>query len=529
MTDIPSKIQRRQLGLGYGVQAQQPASASVDVIGGDLWSHTLRQIIKKTTQVAGPFALCTGPGRVRWDLVYLDAAGVPQIEQGVEQAAGVPDFTGAPGNGGPTTAVDLFPLAYVKVDEFPLGTVSIDPVDITDLRALATVKDQAAVGELAQDNSAGAGGVLGTILKHAPADHQHPPNVDGTNPADVVSAGAAPGTTFRYARRDHVHQLAPALLTGLAAPMDAGLRCIWTPHDNNTFNNPNVRKWVLHQFQARAQNDPSYWFNVDALSGPELLTLWPVATTPPVPGNIGPGFADDTNPDAALVTSPLNPNWLFVYIIGIPGTTTYALVYSTNPPSVGPGLTDASFTGPGYTLWRWVTCIEMSSTVGLAVGARKHGNLVVKGWATGYINGNNRAGHSPIMYWVAGAGGVITLDQHISPLAMAAFMNWHLWANGIIVPCSASATVGLPPPGAGVMGAQDKPDGHPNDRNKYMTVTANVPNEVSYGWEGFWTPTDATRSIAYSASGNNEWAVWANVLAYVESLDEELSNIDWSP
>lgn len=50
-------------------------------------------------------------------------------------------------------------------------------------------------------------GVVGTAIAYAREDHQHPLNVDSTNPADLGTA--SPGSSSAYARRDHVHAMPP--------------------------------------------------------------------------------------------------------------------------------------------------------------------------------------------------------------------------------------------------------------------------------------------------------------------------------
>lgn len=48
-------------------------------------------------------------------------------------------------------------------------------------------------------------GVVGTANAFSREDHQHPLNVDSTNPANLGTA--APGSAATYARRDHVHKM----------------------------------------------------------------------------------------------------------------------------------------------------------------------------------------------------------------------------------------------------------------------------------------------------------------------------------
>jgi len=501
MTDVPSRAKRRQLGLGFDVQAQSPASANVDVLGGQFFDRIGAQVYVQAAQVAGPFALCTGPARVRWDLVYLDPTGAVAIEQGVEQAAGVPDFTGAPGVGGPTIFPNPYPLAYVMVDEFPFGTVSVDPTDITDIRALS--------------NS--------TLF-----------NVDGVNPSDVTFNTPAPGVSTVFARRDHVHQIDAALQAALALPNVRSTTLHWTPNDNSLGQNPYCLKWILHHFQGKAFNDPTFWFDL-APGLPEGLQLWPVDNGGGVPGgpNVGLGFADDTDPVRAASVH----GWLYVYLIGNPSTGDVALVYSSSPPSVGPVLITAPL--PDYSVWRWVTCLEVAldftGLIGHIVPMRKYDNLVIKEQPTG----NDAGGHLEDLRWQgANFAGQVSLAEHVSPMAMSVFMNWHPrvfdfgGVSGRIDYYLGGAT------GGNVMGAQSEMRFSNPQQNKFFQLLPasawGLSVAVQNGtWQefpdGWWTVLDATRqfylSVQFQSGGE---LLSARVIAYMEHCFEENAVINWN-
>ena len=429
MAKRPNRLEKRQVILGVDMDGfepapQSPASNFIDVGAGYFTNESDGEIYLMALQAVGPFAVVTGAGRERWDLVYLDELGVAQIELGVEQVAPSPAYTGAPGNGAPFTAPDVWPVAYVYVDE--AAGVVIDATDITYLRSYSRNDEKGVVGELAADSGAG---VLGASWNRVPIDHQHPLNTDVVNPADVTAAAPAPGASGIYADRAHVHQMDAGLLASLSASRDRSSSMFWTPRTHLPGNiNTNNYHWILHQFQGRAVNDDLVWFNVN-VGTEEALTLWAVDGGG-AGNNVALGGSDTTDPVQAAM-----PNgWLYVYIIGNPVTGAAALVYSTNVPSVGPGLVHAAFAG--YTAWRVVTAIELDGTVGtpIAVPACKYDNTVLKIIPTGasqMTQASNVGAHAQTLYWAADfAAAVIPMSQHVSPLAMTAFLNIWLHALG---------------------------------------------------------------------------------------------------
>jgi hypothetical protein len=518
-------MKKRQITLGSALDGfeptpQSPVSASLDLEAGIYFAESNNEILIIAAQVAGPFPSVSVPGRGRWDLVYLDETGAVQVELGAEQILPVADYTGAPGFGTSTTANKVLPIAYIYVDES--GAVSVDDADVTDLRPYIGRDERGAVGDLATDDSTGAGGILGTNWKGVPIDHRHPPNVDAINPAGIDTT-ASPGVLDIYARRDHVHILGANARTQVNTPLALASTCLWGPRSNKTAGNPNVRIWVLAQFAGRAQNAPDddpYWFLIGPsfLHTKEFLTLFPIDLIGS-PGNIGPGQADDTNPTGAASVN----SFLYVYVIGVPNTSTYALVYSTNPPNIGPGLTDASFTGPGYSYWRFVTCIEMSATSGLAVAARKRGDTVVKEWPTGTLIGiGNRAGHSEDLYWATGAGSItVQLNEHVSPAGYLVFMNWQLVARAGAV-TNARLYVRQVAGGVPDMGRQDQPDalvGVGSDAIKTLFVSNQNTTQDQYVADGFWMPLDIGHQINIEMPVTIDGGGAAQVVAYKEVPD----------
>lgn len=519
----PQKAQKRQIILGQDIDGcevaeQSPASSSVDVGAGFFNNYSTGQEYTRAAQVAGPFAVVTAPGRYRWDLVYLDSTGTVAVEQGAEQVAPVVAYTGAPGSAGPFAAADVYPLAYVLVDE--AAGVVVNAADIVLIRGYMRNSQKGVVGSLATDNNAGAAGVLGTNWTRAPIDHQHPPNIDAVNPANVAEV-AGPGASFVYARRDHVH----ALAAGLQLAMAKSTTCLWTPYDNSAAGNPGVLKWVLHRFQGKAMNDAEHWFSVHNPTNMLTLTLWQSGGPGGTGADIGLGWADDTDPVAVAVTN----SWLYVYIIGIPYTTTYSIVYSTNPPSVGPGLTNAAFAGPGYTVWRLVTCIETSATAKIMVAARKFDELVIKEWFTGTCLAGNTAGHAEALYWAANFGpAAVSLAEHVSPLAICAIVNWMIASHPDVGGTQVDFYVGQRP--ATIMGRQDRPDALGLEYYKHMrSVNEAGHANALYEYDCFHCPLDENRVIEVTIVIVNAGRAYGQVVGYLEQSDMENVADNWSP
>lgn len=132
---LTGKIQIPPSLLGAGgqfrVQAQSPFSDKVEVQPGFLYQGSHAIVDANAVQVSGALGPVTASFE-RFDLVYLDSAGLVQVLTGTEQAAPVAAFDGAPGDAlGPTLPDEAIPLAYVFVDE--TATVVIVPSDVTDL------------------------------------------------------------------------------------------------------------------------------------------------------------------------------------------------------------------------------------------------------------------------------------------------------------------------------------------------------------------------------------------------------------
>lgn len=521
MVNIPPKMKKRQITLGvaldgFEVEPQSPVSSSVDVATGALNNHSSGQEIIQAAQAVGPFASVSAINKVRWDLVYLDETGTALIEQGAEQNTPIADYTGAPGNGAPFSASDVLPLAYVKVDES--GGVIIDPDDITDLRGFLRMGTKGVVGSLATDNNAGATGVLGTNWNLVPIDHQHPPNVDAVNPADVDVA-SSPGASFIYARRDHVHKIEAALLASLGTPLAKSSNLLWTPYTFEGGQNPSSLKWVLHQFQGRAFNDDSVWFDV-AVGTEELLTLFPVNVggDGALGANVQLGGADETNPGRA----GLSNSWLFVYLLGNPNTGDAALVYSTNAPSVGPSIgVNPAFSG--YTAYRCITALEMfPDPAPYPCAMVKMDNHVFKMLPT--ADGD----HGVTLLWSASTSTTVDLTEHVSPLAIAVFLNARASARysggsasrataNLYHDNAAGNDLNSPTPGPSL-----------SDHIKNIEAEANAIDEDSNNNDGFWFVNGVNaRRFILSLNIVNHASFFLRIVAYVEVTDLELSARDW--
>jgi len=525
----PPQLQKRQVTLGpdldgFEVTERAPADNLVNVGAGFFTNHSDGQVYQKAAQTAGPFGAVSGAGRVRWDLVYLDDQGVAQVEAGAEQITPVADYTGAPGNGSPFTAATVFPLAWVQVDE--AGGVVVIVTDITLIRAYMNNLQRGVVGSIQSDNTAGAVAVLGTNWNRVPIDHQHVPNVDGVNPEDVELSGESPGSLFVYSRRDHIHKLSAAAQASLATPHARSTTCLFACRDQTVLPNNNNYNWLLHQFQGRAWNDATFWFDIDP-SVAELLTLFPVDAGG-TGNNIGPGGADDT--DALQVN--FQNGWLYAYAIGAPNTGAVALVYSTNDPTVGPGLTDPAFTGGAdvYTVWRLVTCIEGDgSATPKAVPMVKYDNYVQKIQPTGSGKSKgatgNCAGHAEDLLWTANlVTTAIDMSEHVSPIAMCAFVNTYSMAQEDGGPSTVNAELEWNT--SNNMGIFEQ-CANCDAFIKEIYNEATVSGDEDHNYDGFWLQLDATRKVNLTVTILNSALFAMCVIGYIELTDYDLANVAW--
>ena len=103
-------------------------------------------------------------------------------------------------------------------------------------------------------------GVVGTATAYSREDHQHPLNVDSTDPADLGTA--APGSASTYARRDHVHKL--------PTPADLGVLAL-LGNQSNKDPVADLNDFVtgIAIFTTSATNSPnaSYWWLVVSSGG----------------------------------------------------------------------------------------------------------------------------------------------------------------------------------------------------------------------------------------------------------------------
>ena len=526
MVFIPPKLHKRQVILGaldgFEVTERNPADANVDVASGVLNNASSGLEHVKAAQVAGPFSP-TGVGQERWDLVYIDETGTAAVEAGTNVVSGSPQFTGAPGFGSSFTAPNVIPLAYVYIDESGGPVVVAD--DITDIRGLLSALTKGAVGELAKDNDAGAAGVLGVSWNRVPIDHRHPPNVDAVNPEDVERTAQSPGSSYVYARRDHVHRLEPGFLASLATPMDKGSSLFWTPRTNEPGDtNPRGWNWILHKYQGRAANDPSVWFDVN-LGTEETLELWPVdqGGTGALGDNVDLGGSDETN-----VAEPVSGNsWLYVYLLGNPTTGDVGLVYSTNPPSVGPAIgTNPNFSG--YTAWRVITCIETDSNAS-GIAACKYDNHVMKMYPTGSTGRDpaNYGDHDNNPLWQIDTIVLFDWSEHISPLAMCALFNIMVFAES---------------PAGGQRRSQitfgpDRSTPEPlvpfpfedvrEDVYKEIFAEANGVNESECEYDSMWLHVSQSRKMLINVDIDDGY-ISMGVYGYIEMNDTELASWDFT-
>ena len=103
-------------------------------------------------------------------------------------------------------------------------------------------------------------GVVGTATAYSREDHQHPLNVDSTDPADLGTA--APGSASTYARRDHVHKKPSASDIG-------ALALAGTQSNKDPVADLNDFVTGIAIFTTSATNSPnaSYWWLVVATGG----------------------------------------------------------------------------------------------------------------------------------------------------------------------------------------------------------------------------------------------------------------------
>jgi hypothetical protein len=528
MVFIPPKLHKRQVILGaldgFEVTERNPADANVDVASGVLNNASSGLEHVKAAQVAGPFAP-TGVGQERWDLVYIDETGTAAVEAGTNVVSGSPQFTGAPGFGSGFTAPNVIPLAYVYIDESGGPVVVAD--DITDIRGLLSALTKGTVGELLPDNIAGPTGVLGMSWNRVPIDHRHPPNVDSANPEDVERTAQSPGITNIYARRDHVHRMEPAFLASLATPRDRGSSLFWSPRTNDPGGlNPRNWHWILHQFQGRALNDPSVWFNI-TVGFEETLELWPFddGGTGNLGFNVGLGYADESNPARGATRY----GWLYVYLIGNPTTGDTALVYSSVNPISGPAI-GVNPVFSGYTAWRLITCIELDGDSDVnAIPACKYDNHVIKLKPTGAA-GWDRFGsgdYNEDLFWGAGsATPLIDLSEHISPLAMCAFFNLYASAES---PAGGQRRSRLNLYLDGTTPAAIFPDqfGDDPDQMKEVYAEANLTGEREFVQDSCWLHVSQERKMVVNHDVDDGY-VAIGVHGYMEFTELPVAEWDFT-
>jgi hypothetical protein len=347
------------------------------------------------------------------------------------------------------------------------------------------------------------------------------------NPADVVApGGAGPGASFLYARRDHIHELDSTYAASLAIPHARSTTCLFACRDQTLLPNNNNYNWYLHQFQGKAWNSSAFWFDIDP-SSPELLTLFPVDAGG-TGNNIGPGGADDTDPTKV----PFQNGWLYVYAIGAPNTGAVALVYSTNDPTVGPGLTNVAFTGGPdvYTVWRLVTCIEGDNTGDVrAIPMVKYDNYVQKIQPTG--SGKNRGagancgGHAEDLLWTVNFGPAnVDASEHVSPIAMCAFVNTYILVTESSGASSVEATLEWST--GNNMGTFEQCD-NCDTTFKELYDEAAATNEENHSYDGFWLHLDANRNFRLEVAIGNAGRFAMCVIGYIELTDYDLSNVAW--
>ncbi len=318
---------------------------------------------QKGTRVAFPKADTASPsfspvtaGKYRFDLVYLDANGDPQIEQGDEKLLPVVNYSGAPGQSGSTKKIGegRFPIAYVLIEETGIANVVVD--DITDIRGIMQDTVPGLDGDVQPDDATGriAGNPASPNWKRVGAGHVHPLSVDdGTLPLDTDRTGPAlPGAVDKYARNDHVHKVDPTLVADVnlllgatSAYLDRADTLVFLPDHTTEY----YRKYFLHVFQGRMREYPSgapssLWINHKGTEAPLPVTLDTIE---------GPEHTDSGAPYPGGF-----PDWYFAYLISTADGATYKMVFSNRGPNQGPDLSGAPFTGPGYVRWRYIGAVR---------------------------------------------------------------------------------------------------------------------------------------------------------------------------
>lgn len=499
-----AKIPEGQLDIGFAdwfkPVAESPAGNQIDVGAGAFYNAGTATPVVKALQTTAAFTPVTVAGRYRYDLVYLDETGTVGIQQGAEQVTPVVPYTGAPGDAaGPTIDEKHFPVAWVLIDEAAPGPAVINDSEITDIRASFAHREGAVVGDLASDDGSGGGGVLGTVWKAVPADHQHPPNVASANPEDVLEngGGKAPGVSDVYSREDHVHEIDATAQANLATPSALSETLTFYP-DNNPGN---YVTYNLLQFQGRLFQNP----------GPTESNLWcSILPTAPLGvtfgAAIGPGGPDSLNPAAALDT------WYYVYLIS--NGILFGLVYSSQAPSTGPDLSNPAFTG--YTYWRFIgALVNGQAAAWEIVPARK------RGFKVSYEL-------RQLMYLQSGgsAPGNLSLATRLPPTAMRVELGLYIQGGDAGIGFIAAR------PGPGNMGLIDGGTGLParpySDADKLkanLLSTAGQQNSDSV--VGF-VDTDEDRVILISVNTlpvDSDWGVYVH--GYEEFPDLQNTSYSW--
>jgi len=140
------RIDRRQLDLGpvlfFEPFAETPPGNQIVIRAGNFSKSLVSQLVLRPEQTTVGFVPISAAINVRWDLVYLDTDGVPQILLGTEVLNISSEFTGVPS----LPRNIAFPLAYVKITE--TVSVEIDESDITDVRPIHHFWEQTPTGTL---------------------------------------------------------------------------------------------------------------------------------------------------------------------------------------------------------------------------------------------------------------------------------------------------------------------------------------------------------------------------------------------
>ena len=139
----PKETSQRLLDIGpaswFRPEPLDPAANQVRVKAGIVYSggHEIFDKFSAGDQLSAGFSTVTA-GQRRYDLVYLDGAGVVQVLAGTELPAATAAFEGAPGwDGGGTKGPDVpdqaTPVAWVLITE--AATVIVDITDIFQITA----------------------------------------------------------------------------------------------------------------------------------------------------------------------------------------------------------------------------------------------------------------------------------------------------------------------------------------------------------------------------------------------------------